>query len=273
MLIRSNLFNTGHPLKAEAGLSHALENHKRTVLNKIRAISDLDQMTDAFLESLVKNSLVEPLAIHFDNMTRKLRAETLDARYLPAESMGALRYRRMGDFPLEGGNQKQVARLTIPFSGEKDLLKFSPNPCGLTFPRGEVSGKTIQFDVILWGTPDDAQRVKDEIHKNRDLIADYAGKINQEVKAFNDSVPMQFKAAFTAKLEELTEQHAVFDDLGIPEEPEPPFLPRSPSTPPPKKGKARAVQIIQNIETMFVQQLNQTNYNVGDVNNAIQSGE
>jgi hypothetical protein len=270
MVIRSNLFSRGHPLKAEPGLSDVLENHKRGILHKIKSISDLDQMTDAFLEALVKDSLVELLAVHFDRMTRKLRTEALDASYLPAASMGARRYARMGDFPLEGGNQKQVARLTIPFSGDEALLKFSPNPCGLTLPQGEVCGKTIQFDVILWGSPDDAERVKGEIQRNRDLIADYAGKINQQVKAFNEALPAQVKATFTAKLEELTKQHAVFDDLGIPEEPEAPEMPSSPA-PQPKNGRGRATHIIQYIERMYVQQLNQTNNNIGDVNNAIQS--
>lgn len=273
MIIKSNLFNRGHPLKAEAGLSDALERHKHSIINKIRGISDLDQMTDAFLERLVKESLIEPLNIQFNKITKKLRSERLDASYVPDGSMGARRYARMGDFPLEGGNQKQVARLTVPFSGEEDLLKFSPNPCGITFPQGEVYGKTIQFDVILWGTPEDGQRVKDEIKKNLDLIADYAEKINQQVKIFNESLPAQIKAAFSAKLDELTKQHAVFDDLGIPDEPEPLVTPSSPAPAKPKTARARGVQIIQKVETMIVHQLNQTNYNVGDVNNAIQSGE
>jgi hypothetical protein len=267
------LFSRGHPLKAEVGLSDALERHKHSTMNQIRGISDLDHMTDAFLTRLVKESLVEPLNIQFGKITKKLRTERLDASYLPAGSMGARRYSRMGDFPLEGGNQKQVARLTIPFSGEEDLLKFCPIPCGQNFPQGEVYGKTIQFDVILWGTPEDGQRVKDEIKKNLDLIADYAGKINQQVKTFNESLPAQVKAVFTAKLDELTKQHAVFDDLGILDEPEAPETPSSPAPAKPKTAKARGVQIIQKVETMIVQQLNQTNYNVGDVNNAIQSGE
>lgn len=276
MVIRSNLFNRGHPLKAEAGLSDALERHKASIQNKIRSISDLDQMTDAFLEGLVKKSLVEPLAIQFGKMTRKHRAETLDASYLPAGTFGSRRYARMGDFPLEGGNQKQVVRLTVPFTGEADLLNFAPNPCGMTFPQGEVHGKTIQFDVILWGTPEDGQRVRDDIKKNLDLIADYAGKINQQVKAFNESLPGQIKAAFTAKLDELTKQHAVFDDLGIPEEPdepEAPALPSGPAPAKPKTAKAKAVHITQYIDKMFVEKLTQKNYNVGDVNNAIQAGE
>jgi hypothetical protein len=271
MFIRSNLFSKGHPLKAEAGLSDVLENHKRGILNKIRGITDLNQMSDAFLERLVKDSLVEPVAIHFDKMTRKLRTETLDASYLPEGSMGARRFRSMGNFELEGGNQKQVARLTIPFTGDPALLKFSPRTCGLTLPQGEVSGHTIQLDVILWGTPEDAQRVKDEIQKNRDLIADYAGKINQQVKEFNESLPAQVKAAFTTRLEELTKQHAAFDDLGIPEEPEPPEMPASSGSPSPRRGKGQVTHIIQYIDKMYVQQLNQTNNNIGDVNNAIQA--
>jgi hypothetical protein len=47
------------------------------ILDKIKSISDLNQMTDAFLEQLVKESLVEPLAIHFERWTKKLRTETL----------------------------------------------------------------------------------------------------------------------------------------------------------------------------------------------------
>jgi hypothetical protein len=143
----------------------------------------------------------------------------------------------------------------------------------MTFPKGEISGKTVQFDVILWGNPDDTQRVKDEIQRNRDLLSSCAASINKQVKEFNELLPAQVKGAFTAKLDELTNQHTIFDDLGIPEEPEPPVLSSSPSAPQPKKGKARAAQIIQIIETMYVQQLNQTNNNLGDVNNAIQSDQ
>jgi hypothetical protein len=70
--IRSNLFNRGHPLKAEPGLSDALDAHKRTVTNKIKAITDLDQMTDSFCERIIMEALVEPLVLHFDRMTNEI---------------------------------------------------------------------------------------------------------------------------------------------------------------------------------------------------------
>ncbi len=106
---------------------------------------------------------------------------------------------------------------------------------------------------------------------NIDQIADYAGRINQQVKEFNESLPEQVKSAFTVKLEELTKQHAAFDDLGIPDEAEPPELQPSSGSTPPKKGKGRGKHIIQFVENLYVHQLNQTNNNIGDVNNAIQA--
>jgi len=276
MVIQSNLFSKGHPLKAEAGLSDLLERHKRGVLSKIKNISDLDQMTDSFLEHLVKESLVEPITIQFDKITKKLRTDELDSSMIPQNSMAGrmLRSGRFDGSELLGqmGSQKQVARLSIPFTGDPTLLQYAPNPCGLTFPQGEVSGNTIQFDVILWGSsPDDDQRVKDDVQRNRELLASCAAGVNKQVKEFNEALPTQVKAAFATKLDELTKQHSIFDALGIPEEPELPALPNSQTHPQPKKGKARAVQIIQIVEKMYVQQLNQTNNNIGDVNNAIQS--
>ncbi len=260
MFIRSNLFSKGHPAKREPRLSDALDRHTRTVLNKIRGLSNLDQLTDAFLGGLVRSALVAPLAISFDKMGREFRSEQFDGSQLPFEQFG------------DRGRlyQRQVVRLSIPFSGEEDLLQYAPSTCGLTYPRGEVCGNTIQFDVILWGSPDDEQRVRQEIRQNLDLIADCAVKINQQVKAYNEALPAQVKAAFDAKLGELAKQHALFDDLGIPAMPKPPTLLSSPALPKPKPAKERVVHITQYIENQFVQHLAQTNYNGGDVNNEIQ---
>jgi hypothetical protein len=273
MFINSNLFSKGIPGSVQPDLSSVLDMHRRHILEEIRNISDLNQMTDLFLEQLVEKSLVEPLCLQFDGMTRKTRTEGLSRRNSMAGRM--LLDGRFDDeddeFLGEGGNTKQVARLSIPFTGDAALLEYAPNPCGTTFPQGEISGKTVQFDVILWGNPDDTQRVKNEIQQNCEQISACAANINKQVMAFNESLPAQVKGAFAAKLDELTKQHAIFDDLGIAEEPEPPVSLGSPATPQPKKGKARAIQIIQNIETMYVQQLNQTNNNLGDVSNAIQS--
>jgi hypothetical protein len=48
-------------------------------------------------------------------------------------------------------------------------------------------------------------------------------------------------------------------------------MPANSGSPPPKRGNGRVTHIIQYIDKMYVQQLNQTNNNFGDVNNAIQA--
>ena len=230
MLIRSNLFNRGHPLKAEAGLSDVLDAHKRDIINRIKSITDLDQMTDSFCERLVKDSLVEPLVLRFDQITRQTRTEEMDGSLFP------------GDFFVERGRHypKTVVRMLIPFSGYPKLLEYSPSTAGLTFPRGEVYGNTVQFDIIMWGYADDATRAKQELDSNRRLLETCATNVSKQVKEFNQTLAAQIKAAFAAKLHELTQQHAIFDDLGIPEEPERPAIPSSPVASKPRKSKARA---------------------------------
>lgn len=248
---RSNLFSKGHPLKAEPSLSAVLDDHLRRILGKIAAVADLGRMSESFLAGLVKESLVEPLSIRFDQMTRSIRPEQIgDGR----PSWVA-----------------QVARLSIPFTGDPVLLRYAPNPCGLTFPRGDVRGNTILFDVVVG----DAQGVKAEVEANQALLASCAEGVNRQARDFNQSVPTRTRAAFDTKLTELTRQHAIFDELGIKEGPS-----RArevgrggPAQARPSRPRERAAQIIQYVEAMYVQQLNQVNYNAGDVNNAIQSDE
>jgi hypothetical protein len=276
-MINSNLFSRGHPLKAEPGLTQILKHHKKKLLLSIRDISDLDKMTDLFLERLVKEAIVEPLVIQMERRAGKQRTEQLDVSSFPSNSMaGRMRSRGMSDDKLlgMGGGSKQVVRISIPFTGDPCLPTFAPETCSLNMPRGEVIGQTIQFDVIFWGADEDSKnRASLEITENCEKIVSFAGQINEQVRRFNETLPQEVTVAFTAKLDELTKQRAILADLGIPEKPDVPESPSRSLTATSRKPKEKAGHIIQFVENQFVQQLNQTNYNAGDVNNAIQSDE
>lgn len=254
MFIRSTLFSTGHPLSRQPRLSDVLEGHKRQVIAKIKAVTSLKDMTDAFLSKLVKEAVIAPLVIDlsFDKMTREFRDEEVETP--------------------RGYFRARVARLSIPFKGEEDLLKYCPQTWGLTFPQGEVVGSKIQFDVIMSGDQS-AQQVKEEIRKNCDQICAASDSINQQVQVFNESLPGVVQTAFTAKFEELKKQNAIFDDLGIKQEEElvDEPVPVVAAPPRPRKKVTRETYVIQYVQYQFVAQLNQMNQNTGDVNNAIQS--
>jgi hypothetical protein len=82
MVIRTHLFDTGFTT-GQPSLSDVLSGHERRIISQIRGISSLDQMTEPFLSNLVKESLVEPLVLHFDRMTRQLRTENFDEAEFP----------------------------------------------------------------------------------------------------------------------------------------------------------------------------------------------
>lgn len=263
MITKAKLFSKGTWTR-QPGLNDILEGHKQRTIHTIKAISDLDQLNETFLARLVKDSLVEPLVFDFAAMSFATRTEQI-----PAEWFGF-------EFNVERGRSypKTVARISIPFTGDRNLIEFTPNECTLNFPIGEVSGNKVQFDIILWGHSDDEQRAKQRIEENRAMIEMYARSSAKQVKAFNESLPEQVKAAFEVKFTELSQQHSIFTGLGIKaEERVQDFHPTTSTSV--KKSKAREPKvIIQYVMNQYVEQLNQTNNNVGgDVNNAIQSGK
>lgn len=264
MITKSKLFSKGTWTR-QAGLNDVLEAHKQKTIHTIKAISDLDQLNEDFLARLVKDSLVEPLVFDFAGMSFATRTEQIPAEWFP-DNFNVTRGR---NYP------KTVARISIPFTGDRNLIEFTPNECTLNFPIGEVSGNKVQFDIILWGHSDDEQRAKQRIEENRAMIEMYARNSAKQVKAFNESLPEQVKAAFETKFTELSQQHSIFTGLGIKaEEKVEPFY-SSATTTAPKKSRAREPKvIIQYVMNQYVEQLNQTNNNVGgDVNNAIQSNK
>jgi hypothetical protein len=148
-----------------------LDASKRTVINKIKSVTSLKAMTDSFLAGFVGEALVKPLVIDlsYDNIRKEFRDEEVETR------RGLLPGRR-------------VARLSIPFEGEEDLLQYCPRTWGLTFPQGEVCGDKIQFDVIMSGEQS-GEQVKEEIRKNCEQIRAAADSIDQASREFNDSLP------------------------------------------------------------------------------------
>ncbi|MFL5330327.1 MAG: hypothetical protein ACJ8C4_15610 [Gemmataceae bacterium] len=264
MLIRENLFMGGFWGRGGASLSDALRAQEKIITERIRNVSDLQQLTEQFLDELIKDSLVNPLVLKFDRMTRKTRTEELDP------SLSGSRF-TMGQTSVT----RTVVRISIPFEGDPPLFKMSPSTCRSSFPQGEVSGHTLQFDIMLWGGDGEEEQAVKRLAENRESLEFYVSNANKQIKEFNEAIPATVKASFEQKLASLTKQHSIFDSLGIPEEKEiqTPFVPAEPV----KRNRKSPVpppQIIQYIGAQYVEQLTQINNNVGgDVNNEIQSGQ
>jgi hypothetical protein len=268
MLISSSLFDISpHDRR---WLGYELEAHEHRTLQAIAKISSLDDMTDEFLDQLVADSIVEPLTIHDDRREHAERNEVIPAQLIPYECLA----RR------KGINQNmQVSRISIPFSGDRNLTKYTGQVYGGSTPTARVSGDNIEFDVILAA---DRQKVKQEIDETTKRIKECADNVNRLVHAFNAALPAKVRTAFDEKFAELTDQQSIFDDMGIPAaKPEPStegFIVAKPASKK-KAKKEQGVTVIINhvhthIEKAYTEKLIQINKNVGgDVNNAIQASE
>jgi hypothetical protein len=263
-LIRDHLFSDGGGWSGRAGLREMLAQHQGTILDRIKRIHSLDQMTDDVVRGIVRGSLVEPPSLDFENMTYNTRTEEINKAIFPMEFRF---FDGSGTFP------KQVARISIPFRGDPACFRYAASTFGTAPPNGRISGGTIEFDVVFWGYQDDNERVTRQVEEQKAGLKTYMGYAAEDVRKFNQQLPGIVEAAFRKRLDEFTNQTSVLDSLGIkaasPAPANPPI--GKPDSPPAKRKEPRPVQIIQHIQAMYVQELNQTNNNRGDVNNAIQS--
>lgn len=238
MLNNTDLFFGGNSFCNRGySLSMLLIGHEKKVLVHIKSISNPAELTDNFMIDLVKKSLIEPLHIKYDESTRKTRTE----------------------------NGKTVATISIPFDGCATLFDHCPDEFQTSFPRGRIEGKEIKFDVIC----DD--KVADLISSNRITMNYYVERVNKQIQKFNESLPPKVLSIFESKFESLSREHAALDAIGIPEKND--EVQKITHVAHRQKMTRPKQIIIQFIDKMYVQQLDQKNYNNGDVNNAIQSNQ
>ena len=257
-----HLFLEGCPLKNKGfDLSQVLDAHEKCILDKVKSISDIEQLTDNFLSKLVDDSLVKPVFLKTNQKTRKTKTEYFNAFQLPC-NIGMSSHYSNEKYP------KTVATICIPFEGDPKLLQHCPNSYHLNFPFGQVVGKTIQFDVVFWGESDckSEEKAIQFIEDNLKNIEYFLEKSNKNVKEFNSNLPNKVISIFKQKSERLNKENKALDAIGITEQN---VEYQDDSI---KKSKNRNSKIVvQVVQNMYVQHLNQINNNTGDVNNEIQS--
>jgi len=126
MIIREKLFSKGMWTR-QPSLSDVLEGHRQRTIHSIKSINNLDQLNEGFLTGIVKVSLVEPLAFNFAAMTFATRTEQIPGDWFPQFEFDVMRGRC---YP------KTVARISIPFTGNRDLLEYTPNQSTMNYPIG-----------------------------------------------------------------------------------------------------------------------------------------
>jgi hypothetical protein len=256
------LFSQGHPMSTSGrpGLRDILQQHEKQILAEVNACPDIRELTDEFLQNLVKKALVTPINLKIDEKKRKTRTEYFHPSVMPWNRGFRDRHWSGEKYP------KKVFAICVPFTGDKELFGYCPNPCdGFTFPRGTVNDGHIEFDVILCDE-NKGEDVAKEINDNLNHIERFLVRVNEQVREFNAGLPERIKAVFQLKEDRLIKENIAIDAIGIPEMPEPENELSLPSVALKQTKKREPRTVIQNF-MVFAQEVNQTYNSVETVTN------
>jgi len=188
-------------------LRSALKSRLASVRQEVHAENSnklLNMNEDEYITYLVETHRVEPLVMHWDDMSVSDREEMIPAEYFPP-TFDVWQGRR---YP------KQVVTYHIPFSGERDLLGCTPSTRILWSMEVDMRRDAVSFDVINWR--DDADEIKREANRCVSCIRQQAENVCREVEGFNASFEAEVTSIVRARKEELLKQSGLLEQLGVP---------------------------------------------------------
>jgi hypothetical protein len=204
LVVRDRLFNDGD-------LRNALEGHARGMDEEIaRAPEDhlLHVDEDEWVSALVERYRIEPPTLLRDKWWMDKPAEVqIDVRYDGA-MRAILDYSRPA---LVNGFQVVVH---VPFTGEADVFKFTPNTRNYNPPIADVRRDEVQIVVEY---PADAPKdVKAHAESVLGSIETYLGWARSDADAFNATLEQRARSAIQARRKRVVEAYERLHDTGIP---------------------------------------------------------
>ena len=101
----------------------------------------------------------------------------------------------------------------LPFEGDKELLKFKPNPNILWTVRIFLKSNCICFNIDY---TNDSQKMFNEIDRIKKMINEQYNKLENEVKNYNSALSEKITSYFKSYKEELIQKNNNIASIGIP---------------------------------------------------------
>lgn len=109
---------------------------------------------------------------------------------------------------------RQVITVHVPFRGDPALFRCFGNSRTVCSRPIWVDGDEVCFDVIALTQP--ATDIKAEVGRMLSCLTDNARCLNQEIAAFNRSLPTLAQSLVDRRRSELQQRMTVLEDLGLP---------------------------------------------------------
>jgi len=181
------------PLFREASLHEALRSQIRDLMKEVRQ-EERNQLLNAnetkYLDYLTNKYCIEPLVIHTGAI------ETTE-----------------DEVPDGMGGTAQVFTFRVPFSGERDLLKYSPSRSEILNREVSVSADFLVFSIPCRNeTPEQIALWRDATIKQ---LQTQEGHIRDDVERFNGNLPGEAKRIVSERKAEVLKQAKLAAALGV----------------------------------------------------------
>ena len=190
-------------------LTQVLEAEEKKMVGEI---SSLD-------EDRVLNTPAQDLCDYFVNKCRvnSIKIEEADIHSDYCDVQIDVRYRfEYAVFDKSCPTYVQGTRITfhIPFSGDYQLFRCSPNTISFDAPRATVSGSKVTFTYDL--IPSKEEQVKGEFSRDFEALKRYVGKIERIVQNFNSTIHAKASKCIDSRREKILRDRQLVESLGFP---------------------------------------------------------
>jgi len=191
------------------GDTNDLENLlKQEVTNRILKLEDdyvLNVSDNDYIQYLSEELKIECPEVQFEGCAVETRRVMMPNEYLP------MFIKLSCDEDLE----RIVYRLCIPFSGDKDVLRYLPSQ----FLLSGSGHFCFNYDEIYVDIPDvngNGENVAREIQRYKDDLMKMVGFLKADIERINKSICLYIPQVFKARKEKVLKEQKIIADLGIP---------------------------------------------------------
>lgn len=196
-VIGDPLFWSGQGPALSDTLRHALQKGIPAEVDKLPASDFANRTDDEIVAALVEKLKAEPIQLRLDEAEPDVTEKSIQVENVFRDRMVAVPGLR-------------VAK-AVPFDGEKDLFKFTPNEYDYSPPRGKVSGNKLMVGIEVRETEDEAAiRYIDDALATVQL---YINRQRPQLEEYNEQLPAAVRAAVERRRATLGKASSVADRL------------------------------------------------------------
>lgn len=147
---------------------------------------------------------ISPLVFYPEKITLTVETAEIPAEYFPH------------NYWVEPGEQytKDILRIHLPFTGDKELLRCAPSPRILQTEQVDIIGNEIVFEVIKFS--DDVNSINHEKDRVMKFLQDQSQYLNRQIEQYNNNIEKVISDAQQKTSTEISKEEDFLKQLGIP---------------------------------------------------------